>query len=139
MLRLMQVVMTIETRYYVTETGLSPFEEWFDTLADQTQTRVVRAVSRFEAGNFGDVKAVGEGVSERRLDFGPGYRLYFGKDGQQVVILLTGGTKKRQQRDIETAKQYWADYKQRKRGEVKRAKATEEKTEKSGNRKKKGR
>jgi putative addiction module killer protein len=62
------------------------------------------------------VKPVGEGVSERRIDFGPGYRVYFGQDGQRLVILLVGGTKQRQQRDIAQAKAYWQDYKQRKKG-----------------------
>jgi putative addiction module killer protein len=67
-----------------------------------------------EQGNFSNVKTVGEGVLEYRIGFGPGYRVYFGRDGDTVVILLTGGTKKRQQRDIETAHAYWRDYKQTK-------------------------
>ena len=58
---------------------------------------------------------LGEGVLEYRIDFGPGYRVYFGRDGEVLVVLLTGGTKKRQQRDIETAKEYWRDYKQTRR------------------------
>jgi putative addiction module killer protein len=62
------------------------------------------------------VKGVGSGVLERRLDFGPGYRLYFGRDGEALIILLAGDTKRHQQRDIETAHRYWADYKRRKRG-----------------------
>ena len=62
-----------------------------------------------------NVKSIGEGVLEYRIDFGPGYRVYFGRDGEVLVVLLTGGTKKRQQRDIETAKEYWRDYKQTKR------------------------
>jgi putative addiction module killer protein len=62
-----------------------------------------------------NVKSIGEGVLEYRIDFGPGYRVYFGRDGELFVVLLTGGTKKRQQRDIETAKEYWRDYKQTKR------------------------
>lgn len=68
-----------------------------------------------ELGNFGDTKAVGGGVSERRIDFGPGYRVYFAKDGNTLVILLGGGTKKRQPRDIDKAKHLWADYNARKR------------------------
>jgi putative addiction module killer protein len=67
-------------------------------------------------GNLSEVKSVGGGVFERRLDFGPGYRLYFGRDGEGLIILLAGGTKSRQQRDIESARQYWEDYKRRKRG-----------------------
>lgn len=68
-----------------------------------------------EVGNFSNVKGVGRGVFEYRLDFGPGYRVYFGKDGDTLVILLGGGTKKRQQRDVESAQALWQEYKQRKR------------------------
>jgi putative addiction module killer protein len=64
-------------------------------------------------GNFGDYKAVGDGVCELRIDYGPGYRVYFGRDGAEIVILLIGGDKRNQHRDIETAKEYWADYKGR--------------------------
>jgi putative addiction module killer protein len=68
-----------------------------------------------EQGNFSTVKGVGQGVFENRIDFGPGYRIYFGKDGDLLVILLCGGTKKRQERDIELAQARWADYKRRKK------------------------
>jgi putative addiction module killer protein len=70
-----------------------------------------------EHGNFSNAKAVGLGVSELRLDFGPGYRIYFGKDGEHLVILLAGGTKRRQQADIDLAQAYWVEYKKRKREE----------------------
>jgi putative addiction module killer protein len=66
--------------------------------------------------SFSNVKSVGQDVFEYRIDFGPGYRVYFGQDGQTLVILLTGGTKKRQQRDIDDARTYWNDYKKSKRG-----------------------
>ncbi len=103
---------------YETEEGGCPFADWFDDLDVQAALKVRTALARMEAGNPGDVKPVGEGVSERRIDFGPGYRVYFGQDGQQLVVLLVGGTKKRQQRDIDQAKAFWADYKARKnRGE----------------------
>jgi putative addiction module killer protein len=69
-----------------------------------------------EQGNFSNAKGVGEGVLEYKIDFGPGYRVYFGRDGDTIVILLTGGTKKRQQRDIDAARAYWRDYKLSKRG-----------------------
>jgi putative addiction module killer protein len=72
-------------------------------------------VAQLERRNFSNVKSVGEGVLELRIDFGPGYRVYFGRDGEALVILLTGGTKKRQQRDIDRAHAYWQDYKQGRR------------------------
>ena len=72
-------------------------------------------LARIEQGNLSNVKGVGQGVLEYRLDFGPGYRVYFGRDGEVLVILLAGGTKKRQQRDIEAAQARWVDYKQRKK------------------------
>ena len=74
------------------------------------------AVVRIEAGNLSNVKTVGGGVMEYRVNWGPGYRIYFGRDGDRLVILLAGGTKRRQQKDIEDAQDRWADYKQRKKG-----------------------
>ena len=79
------------------------------------RAKVTRAIVRLEQGNFSSIKTVGGGVFAYRIDFGPGYRVYFGQDGQMLVILLTGGTKKRQQRDIDAAHLYWQDYKQSKR------------------------
>ena len=73
------------------------------------------AIARLEQGNLSNVKGVGEGVLEYRINFGPGYRVYFGRDGETLVILLTGGTKKRQQRDIQAAIGLWADYRRRRR------------------------
>lgn len=75
------------------------------------------ALVRIEQGNFSNAKSVGSGVSEYRIDFGPGYRIYFGKDGERLVILVGGGTKKRQQDDIQTAVARWQDYKRRKQSE----------------------
>ncbi len=72
------------------------------------------AIHRMQLGNFSNVKGVGSGVFEYRIDFGPGYRVYFGKDGNTLVILLGGGTKKRQDRDIATAQERWKDFKERK-------------------------
>jgi len=106
----------VEVVQYETEEGTCPFADWFDGLDARAAAKVRTAIARIETGNLGDVKPVGEGVSERRIDFGPGYRVYFGQDGQRLVILLLGGTKKRQQRDIAQAKAYWRDYKQRKEG-----------------------
>ena len=104
-----------EVVQYETEDGRCPFAEWVLDLEVRAQLKVRAAIARMEAGNLGDVKPVGEGVSERRIDYGPGYRVYFGQDGRELVILLVGGTKKRQQRDIDQAKALWDDYKARKR------------------------
>ena len=105
----------IEIRYYVASSGDQPFAEWFADLDPIARAKVARAIARMEQGNLSNVKSVGEGVLEYKIDFGPGYRVYFGRDGNTLVILLTGGTKKRQQRDIETAIEYWQDYKQSRR------------------------
>lgn len=105
-----------EVVVYETEEGRAPFDEWFNALNTQAALVVTAAIARIETGNLGDVKPVGQGVSERRIPFGPGYRLYFGQDGEKLVVLLTGGTKKRQSKDIEQAQAYWADYKKRKKG-----------------------
>jgi putative addiction module killer protein len=101
----------LEIRYYISASGKSPFAEWFAELDAAAGAKIARAVVRMEQGNFSNVKSVGEGVLEYRIDFGPGYRIYFGRDGETLVILLTGGTKKRQQRDIDAAHAYWQDYK----------------------------
>lgn len=100
---------------YEDEDGKSPFGAWFSSLNVPAALKVRTATIRMEHGNFSDVKPVGQGVSECRLDFGPGYRIYFGRDGDRLVILLGGGTKKRQSRDINAAKNHWAAYKRRKR------------------------
>lgn len=82
------------------------FTKWFDGLRDQNaRMRIVTRIRRMEVGNPGDVKAVGEGVSEVRIDYGPGYRLYFIQQGQELIILLCGGDKSSQSRDIASAKQ----------------------------------
>ena len=88
---------------YVREDGGCPFADWFDKLDNQARAKVVVTLERMEMGNFGDHKSVGEGVMERRIHFGPGYRLYFGRDGEELIILLIGGTKSRQSRDVAKA------------------------------------
>jgi putative addiction module killer protein len=103
----------LELRYYLASDGGSPFEDWFSALDAQAAAKVAVALARLEQGNLSNAKGVGEGVLEYRINWGPGYRVYFGRDGEVLVILLTGGTKKRQQRDVETAKASWADYKRR--------------------------
>ena len=107
----------IEIQEYRTEDGVSPFAGWFATLNAQAALKVRTSIARMEAGNFSNAKSVGAGLSECRIDFGPGYRVYFGKDGHRLVILLGGGTKKRQQNDIDAARGFWANYKAGKRRE----------------------
>jgi putative addiction module killer protein len=105
----------IELFHYVTAAGACPFAEWFDGLQAQAALKVRTALARIEVGNLGDTKSVGDGVLERRVDWGPGYRVYFGRDGDQIVVLLAGGTKKRQAADIRRAQSYWAEYRRRKK------------------------
>ena len=93
--------------------GNAEFDTWVNEIEPRAAARVTRAVTQLGLGG-GDLKALGEGVSELRIDYGPGYRVYFGQDGETLVILLCGGTKKRQQKDIDRAKALWAEYKARK-------------------------
>jgi putative addiction module killer protein len=104
----------IDVCEYNDPSGRSPYADWFNRLNAEAAAKVVTAITRLAQGNFSNVKGVGSGVFEYRIDFGPGYRVYFGKDGEQLVILLGGGTKKRQQQDIRAATANWLDYKQRK-------------------------
>lgn len=92
-----------EVLEYEDEDGSHPYSKWFASLNVQAALKVRTAIARMENGNFSNTKSGGQGVSEYKLDFGPGYRIYFGKDGVKLVILLGGGTKKRQQRDIDVA------------------------------------
>ncbi len=101
-------------REFLARDGSNPFAEWFRALDATAAAKVTTAIRRLELGNFSNVKGVGAGVFEYRIDFGPGYRVYFGKDGDAIVILLAGGTKKRQDRDITSAHDRWNDYKKRK-------------------------
>ncbi len=105
----------IAVREYVALSGQCPYARWFDRLDSLAAARVATAVYRLGQGNFSNTKGVGAGVFETRIDFGPGYRVYFGKDGDLLVILLGGSAKKDQQRAIKQAKAAWADYKGRKR------------------------
>ena len=107
--------MTIAVREYLDERGASPFAHWFAGLDVTAAAKVATALYRLEQGNFSRVEGVGNGVYEFKINFGPGYRIYFGKDGEELVILLGGGSKKRQNADISTALAYWEDYKRRKR------------------------
>lgn len=102
---------------YLDSAGLSPFAAWFDRLDPQAAAKITVALGRLEQGNLSNAKSVGGGVLEYRIDFGPGYRMYFGRDGAVLIILLAGGTKKRQHQDIEAAGARWIEYKRRKRQE----------------------
>ncbi|MFA6267367.1 MAG: type II toxin-antitoxin system RelE/ParE family toxin [Pseudolabrys sp.] len=95
--------------------GGSPFARWFDGLDGQAAAKVAVALTRLGLGNLSSAKGVGAGVLEYRIDAGPGYRIYFGMDGDALVILLAGGTKRRQQGDVEAAKLRWSEYKRRKK------------------------
>ena len=94
--------------------GRSPFSRWLRALNVHAAAKVATALERVADGNLSNVKAVGGGVLEQKIDFGPGYRVYFGRDGERLIILLAGGTKKRQQEDIRQAQANWEDYRKRK-------------------------
>jgi putative addiction module killer protein len=99
---------------YIDATGRSTFTRWFEGLNSEAAAKVTTALYRMGQGNFSNVEGVGGGVFEYRIDFGPGYRIYFGKDGEKLVVLLGGSAKKRQQQAIQAAAQSWMDYKRRK-------------------------
>lgn len=96
---------------YSTPAGKAPFSEWQNTLDAPTRALIKTRISRVKLGNFGDCKSVGDGLRELRINYGPGYRIYFGMQGSTLVILLTGGNKRSQLRDIAKAKKYWLEYK----------------------------
>lgn len=102
--------MTLRVREYLTPQGKNPFRDWLGVLDAQTRARIQARVLRFSTGNLGDHKSVGSGVWEARVMFGPGYRIYFGKDGTSLIVLLVGGDKSSQARDIQRAAQFWSDY-----------------------------
>jgi putative addiction module killer protein len=106
----------ISIQEYISEEGDSPFRQWFDDLDPQAAATVTVVIGRLGDGNSSNIKPIGEGAAELRIDRGPGYRVYFGWDGRVLVILLGGGTKRRQQNDIDAALRRWRDYKSRKGG-----------------------
>ena len=105
---------SFELQRYRTAAGRVPFSEWLGALDVSTAARVSSYVDRMKAGNFGGSKPVGQGVSELKIDFGPGYRVYYILDGGTVVILLCGGDKGSQRTDIRRAQGFAADYRRRK-------------------------
>ena len=103
-----------QLRYYQTADARQPFAEWMTGLHDrQARNRIAARLARVALGNLGDVESVGGGVMELRIDWGPGYRVYFAQAGQMIVLLLCGGDKRTQQRDIARAKTYFEDFKVR--------------------------
>jgi putative addiction module killer protein len=112
----------LEVRRYVTAAGAEPFGEWFEALRDrQAQARVRARIDRLARGLLGDVEFCGEGVWELRIDWGPGYRVYYARSGERIILLLLGGDKRKQDADIKTAKDYWNDYQQRTKAQGRRA------------------
>lgn len=110
-------LVVIELIECVDEKGTAPYAVWRESLERTVRTRVVLAVFKLAAGNYSATKGIG-GIFELRIDFGPGYRVYFGKDGEEVILLLGGGTKQRQQRDIDHAKFLWSEYKRTKKAKL---------------------
>ena len=101
-------------RNYATLEGKVPFEEWLLSIKDRKARAIIRnRINRVRMGNMGDTESVGDGVFELRIHFGPGFRLYFGELEQVIVILLYGGIKRTQRRDIERAKEYWQELRSR--------------------------
>jgi len=107
----------IEIREYLNRTGASPYGKWFNALDRVAAYKVTDALVKVALGKMGNVKLPGSSLSEVKIDFGPGYRVYFGRDGSTLILLLGGGTKKRQDEDIAAARERWRDYLVRKRGD----------------------
>lgn len=105
-----------EIREYLRPNGRCPFRNWLSSLKDvKARAKIRIRINRIRLGNFGDCKSVGSGVSEIRIDYGPGYRIYFGRVGEKIVLLLCAGTKRNQGKEIKLAKEYWYDYKKGKK------------------------
>ena len=96
--------------HYVTEEGIDYFDRWMRRQPPQLRARVQTRIDRIRLGNFGDHRSLGSGVYELRLNFGAGYRIYYGRDGADIVVLLAAGAKNRQSRDISLAKDLWVAY-----------------------------
>lgn len=110
----MQEAVPRKVETYVTREGKDVFQEWLNGLTDQRARALIdKTIAKVRLGNLGQHKSVGEGVQEIVLNYGPGYRIYFGEHGKTLVILLLGSTKKRQEKAIELAKRYWKDWNER--------------------------
>ena len=104
----------MELLHYVTASGMDVIQEWMDSLRDmRARVAIQRRINRVVLGNFGDHKFCRDGVYEMRIDTGPGYRVYYARDGASVILLLCGGDKRRQSKDIDRAVEYWRDYQRR--------------------------
>jgi putative addiction module killer protein len=101
---------SLQVKEYLTQDGASPFREWIESLDIAVMARIKARIFRIEQGNLGDHKSVGKGVWELRFQFGPGYRVYFGKEGGRIILLLCAGDKRTQNRDIKKAQSYWLAY-----------------------------
>ena len=108
----------VEIHEFTDGRGRRPFRQWYDGLDHVAATRVDDALARIESGNLSSIKGLGGGLLEYRLHFGPGYRIYLGRDTHALVILLAGGTKARQHQDIEKARGLWREHRRRKREEA---------------------
>jgi putative addiction module killer protein len=108
------VVVTMRLVQYVAAYGRSPFSEWFLALDPTARAKVTVHLTRMECGNLSNVEPVGSGVCEKKINWGPGYRIYFGRDGDELVVLLAGSDKSSQAESIKRSIGYWDDYKQRK-------------------------
>ena len=106
----------IEIKIYSLPNGKEPFTEWLDSLDYQTQAILAARIERVKLGNFGNCESVGIGVSELKIFYGPGYRIYFAKVGNRLILFLLGGDKGTQKQDIKRAQRYWVDYQGKKRG-----------------------
>lgn len=116
-----EVFMEIEIELYVTSNGKRPFEIWFDGIREiLTRAKILTRLDRLKLGNFGDCKTVGDGVSELRIHYGPGFRIYYSKMGNRVILLLTGGDKGSQVKDVKKAKEYLRDYNSREKKDDKK-------------------
>jgi putative addiction module killer protein len=99
----------IEVELYALPSGKEPYAEWESSLSRDVQAIATTRLARLRSGNFGDSKSVGSGIYELRIQYGPGYRIYYGKKGKRIVILLCGGDKSTQKKDIKKAKIFWED------------------------------
>jgi len=106
--------MAYEIEVYETDLGKKPFDDWLKELSDAQARHIIRArLVRARAGNLGNCKTLGNGINEMKIDFGPGYRIYFAKTGKALVLLMCGGSKRTQAKDIQKAVAYLSDYKKR--------------------------